>query len=515
LLQFFIGQYQNSKLSLPTLRGTILSKKNLAGLNCPARFFSNIEDMLPLNDNYVEELQAIANEIQESDELAYYLSEEEESYFEQMKERFEPKIEQLYNRVAAENPLQIVSLDQMIMNEAFEGLFLPRILGYSVLRGEINQQYKYTRPQDHFKDVLMAICNSPNFEILKKRIGQSIQVGFALSSDIWITNLTAAIENKRIRYFLQSQKLDKYYTPEGRAQGLAIYKKQFINYNYMTADFPKTLGELKVLWSSLKDFLVYREEKGLNNTSLMPFLKELIGNEEFQGHDEHLQILGIYANFFDLEGEDLQHLKKHFNATRKKHKEFSQHWLAFILEMHESSRVDLDAKADARISAILDPSIKDELTEYYALMDTIHGVGYVREEAMDAVKSFYNRHEGTSLINECVRMVIYHYLARLIKNLEVRDYHELFELSKIYTVYIKIFANQQFNQNVKDLSMKYVTRTLRFYTDKRGRDYQDIKKFVSTTFVDLNFIKEKEVVEMFKTRRKKKSEIEVVKGRKK
>jgi hypothetical protein len=172
LLQFFIGQYQNSKLSLPTLRGTILSKKNLAGLNCPARFFSNIEDMLPLNDNYVEELQAIANEIQESDELAYYLSEEEESYFEQMKERFEPKIEQLYNRVAAENPLQIVSLDQMIMNEAFEGLFLPRILGYSVLRGEINQQYKYTRPQDHFKDVLMAICNSPNFEILKKRIGQ-------------------------------------------------------------------------------------------------------------------------------------------------------------------------------------------------------------------------------------------------------------------------------------------------------------------------------------------------------
>ncbi|MBI1224126.1 MAG: hypothetical protein GC192_02715 [Bacteroidetes bacterium] len=462
--------------------------------------------MLPLDENYVAELEAIAAEIQESDELAYYLSEEEESYFEQMKDRFEPKIELLYNKVAAENPLQIVSLDKMLMSEHFEGMFLPRVLGYSVLRGEINKQFKYTRPQDHFKDVLMAICHSPNFEILKKRIGQSIQVGFALSSDIWITNLITPIENKRIRYFLQSQKLDKYYSPEGRQQGLAIYKKQFVNFNYMTADFPKTLGELKVLWSSLKDFLIYREEKKLDNKSLMPFLKSLIGNEEFQGHDEHLQILGFYANFFDLEGEDFEHLRKHFNATRKKHTDFSKHWLAFILEMHESRRVDLNAQADARISSILDKSIDDELTEYYALMDTLHSIGYMREEAMEAVKAFYNRHEGTSLINECVRMVIYHYLARLINNLEVSDYHELFDLSKIYTVYINIFANQQFNQDVKELSMRFVKRALRQYTDKRGRDYQDIKKFVSTTFVDLNFMKEKEVVEMFKTRRKKKTE---------
>ncbi len=462
--------------------------------------------MLPLDENYVAELEAIAAEIQESDELAYYLSEEEETYFEQLKDRFEPKIEMLYNKVSAENPLQIVSLDKMLMNEHFEGMFLPRILGYSVLRGELNDQFKYTRPQDHFKAILMAICHSPNFEILKKRIGQSIQVGFALSSDIWITNLITPIENKRIRYFLQSQKLDKYYDAEGRKQGLAIYKKQFVNFNYMTADFPKSLGELKVLWSSLKDFLIYREEKKLDNKSLMPFLKALIGNEEFQGHDEHLQILGFYANFFDLEGEDFEHLKKHFNATRKKHPEFSRHWLAFVLEMHESRRVDLNAQADARISSILDKSINDELTEYYALMDTIHSIGYMREEAMDAVKSFYNRHEGTSLINECVRMVIYHYLARFINNLEGSDYHELFDLAKIYTVYINIFANQQFNQDVKELSMRFVKRALRQYTDKRGRDYQDIKKFVATTFVDLNFIKEKEVVEMFKTRRKKKSE---------
>jgi hypothetical protein len=73
-------------------------------------------------------------------------------------------------------------------------------------------------------------------------------------------------------------------------------------------------------------------------------------------------------------------------------------------------------------------------------------------------------------------------------------------------VYIHIFANEEFNLSVKDLSMRYVKRLLKHYTDKRGKDYQDIKKFVSTTFQDLNFLKEKDVVELFKTRRKRKTE---------
>lgn len=461
--------------------------------------------MLPLDKSYLDELDAISAKIQESDELAYYLSEEEDTYYEQLKERFEPDIENLYDRVAAENPLQLVSLDRELMKENFEGLFLPRILGYSVLRGELNEQYKYVRPQDHFKDVLMAIVNSPNFEILKKRIGQSIQIGFALSSDIWITNLITPIENKRIRYFLQSQKLDKYRTLEGRVKGYEIYKKQFLHFNYMSGEFPSTLGELKVSWSALKAFLLYRIEKKLNNKSLLPFLQRFIENESFQGHEEHLQILGIYANFFNLEEKDQKHLAKHFNHTRKIYPDFTEKWLEFVLEMHEHPSVELDETADARVSAILDKSVKDELTEYYNLMDVVHSVGYMNEEAMEAVKAFYNRHEGLSTINECVRMSIFRYFARMLNNLEVTDYHELFELAKIYTVYINIFANQQFNQDVKDLSMRYIKRLLRRYTDKRGKDYQDIKKFVSTTFQDLNFLKEKEVVEMFKTRRKRKT----------
>ena len=67
-----------------------------------------------------------------------------------------------------------------------------------------------------------------------------------------------------------------------------------------------------------------------------------------------------------------------------------------------------------------------------------------------------------------------------------------------------IFSNEKFNQRVKALSFAYIKKLLKVYTDKRGKDYQDIKKFVSSVFVDLNFLKPKEVVELFKTRRKKK-----------
>lgn len=461
--------------------------------------------MLPLDKTYLAELDAIAKAVQESEYLASYLEEEEDEFYEAMKTEFEPKLHDLYERVAAENPLQIIAFEQRLMEDDLEGLFLPRLLGYSVLRGEVNSNYKYLLPQDHFKELLMAICGSPNFEVLKKRIGQSIQIGFALSSDIWITNLLAPIENKRIKYFLQSQKLDKYRTPEGREKGYKIFKTQFRHFNYMTADFPENVGELKVIWSALKEFLIYRVERGLNNSSLMPFIKKFVENEDFKGHDEHLEILAVYSLFFDLDGDDKEHLVKNFNDTRTKHLDFIQYWLQMLLTLNRSNRVKIDAAADARVSAIIDRSNADDLTAYYDLMDTVHGVGYVNEETMEAVKVFYNSHEGRSRINECLRMAIFNYFDRLLSNLEVTDYTELFEVSKIYTVYIKIFANQQFNLKVKALAMRYVKRLLKKYTDKRGKDYQDIKKFVSSTFRDLGFLKEKEVVELFKTRRKRKT----------
>lgn len=462
----------------------------------------------PLDEKYLKQLEDLATEVQNSDELNRYLEEEELSDYNQLKELYEPRIAMLYDDVASNNPLQLESFEKVLLNPAFEGLYLPKILGYSVLRGEITDDYKYVRPQNHFKDVLMAICNSANFEILRMRIGQSIQMGFALSSDIWITNLIDDIQNRRIRYFLQGQKLEKHRHEAERRTSHTRYLRQFRNDHYQSAEFPDTASSLKVLFSSLKKFLIHRTIVDKDNTSILPHLNEFINREEFKGTEEHLQVLGLYAGFFKRSKEDQEVLASAFNEVRTTMPDFIKHYLDFLLELHRHNKIKVNAEADNNVSSTVDKSIDDDLTHYYNLTDIIHGKGYNTPEAQEAVKNFYNQYEGLSTINECLRQTILSYFKRFITNLGAGEYSSYFEITKVFTIYMSIFANQQFNQDLKDVSMAYIRKLLKVYTDKRGKDYQDIKKFVSTSFVDFGFLKTKEVVELFKTRRKRRKKVE-------
>lgn len=461
--------------------------------------------MYELDQQYIDRLENLAAEIQEAEELQQYLESEEEEDFNRLKEQFEPRIAALHEAVALEHPLQLVSFELVLLDEAFEGLFLPKILGYSVLRGEIDDNYHYVRPQEHFKEVLMTICNSANFEILKKRIGQSIQIGFALSSDIWATNLINSVTNKRIRYFLQSQKLDKYRRDNERAIGYERYKKQFKSENYQTAEFPLNPMDLKIYFSPLKHFLIHRINLKADNSSIIGHIRDFVENPDFQGSIEHLEIMSLYANFFDLAEADQQHLAKYFNETRQKMPDFANQYLKFLLEILRSEEMHWTPESDHRISAILDKNISDELTAYYQLMEVIHHQGYTTQEAQEAAKIFCNQREGLSTANECVRYTVYHYFAEFVNHLEDDAYADFFEICKLYPIYMGIFSNQRFNQNLEKISMNYLQKLLQKYLDKRGKDYQDIKKFVATSFVEFGFLTEKEVVELFKTKRKKKA----------
>lgn len=462
--------------------------------------------MYELDQQYLEELETIAAEIQESDELARYLDSEEEEDFTRLKELYEPRIAHQYEKVAKDNPLQLISFELVLLDPIFEGLFLPKILGYSVLRGEVNEQVKYVRPQEHFKDILLAICQSTNFEILKKRIGQTIQIGFALSSDIWITNLINSITNKRIRYYLQGQKLDRYRRDADRKVGLDRYLNQFRNDYFHTADFPTTAADLPVLFNPLKNFLIHRASVKVNNSSLLEPLDSLVSNEALYGTTEHMQVMAIYAMFYEQTEASRKQLSTIFNKIREKTAGFGERFLHFLMELHHHPALKILPEADKKMSTIVDKTYNDKLSEYYQLLDIVHDKGYINEEAHEAVRVFYNKHEGMSTINECVRQTVFQYFNRFISNLEERHYPDLFDISKQFPIYMRIFQNEQFNQGLKDLSMHFVTRALTRFVDKRGKDYQDIKKFVSSAFVDFGFLKEKEVVEMFKTRRKKKTE---------
>jgi hypothetical protein len=459
--------------------------------------------MEKLDKKYLDRLDGIKEAIQKSEILAQYLEDEEEEQFKEMQVVFEKELSTLHEEVSSDNPLQLISLEKALLDPGFEGLFLPRILGYSVLRGEVTAKCKYKGPQNHFKDILLALCNSPNFDILKQRTGQSIQMGFALSSDIWITNLFNLFESKRVKQFLESQMKIEFRDIRNRMLGLKRFKKQFASFNFLTTNFPTTVQELHRDAYSVKQFLVYRSAGHFDNSSFKKELAAFISNTEFLPFKEYLEILMIISMFFELDTKIGNTITARIDDLRKLHPGFENAFFTF----HEEIIKDIpqySQDSDKRFSALINKKPEDRLSEYFDLMDVVHGKGYMTDEAIDAVRNYYYKQKGVSVQNECVRFTIYSYFSRFLNNLEESDYTEYFEINKIFVQYMNSFNNEKFNQQVKALSLTYVKKLLKIFTDKRGKDYQDIKKFVSATFIDQGFMKQKEIVELLKTRRKKK-----------
>ncbi len=473
--------------------------------------------MEKLDQKYQIELDSLRGVIQSSDVLATYLEDEEEASYQAIREAFEPQIEALYERVAEQHPLQLTTLESALLHSEFEGLYLPRVLGFSVLRGEIDSEYHYKRPQDHFKNVLLAIADSSNFEWIKAKIGQSVQIGFSLSSEIWVSNLINQVENKKVRHFFESMIMDKLRTLTARKAAYDGYYRQFTHHNYHSAEFPKTIGELKTLFSSLEKFIQYRIKTGKVNESLLPNFKEFLNNDSFRQEEEYIRMLILFARYFPHDGHEAW-IKGLFNQARSANPEFSDIYFTYLLEIEEKG-LKLDKDSDMRIQNLLDTGIQDDLMRYSNLIGVIHQKGYIHEDAIEATRNFYENHLGLSSINETLRHTIYGHFEQLLRNLPEEDYKVLTgsdhrkseeealkddSMAKYIKLYMDIFSNQEFNIRLRDLCMGYVNQCLKKFTDKRSAPYQDVKHFVMDKFPEWAFMKEKEVTELFKTRRKRK-----------
>ena len=101
--------------------------------------------MLDLDQKYLTKLNDIKVSIQHSELLSAYLDEEEDELYTPLKEQFEPQIEEVYKEIASKHPLQLISVEKELLDPDYEGLFLPRILGYSVMRGQLNESVKYVK----------------------------------------------------------------------------------------------------------------------------------------------------------------------------------------------------------------------------------------------------------------------------------------------------------------------------------------------------------------------------------
>ena len=459
--------------------------------------------MKPLDKAFITRLDEIAETIQNSEQIKQFQEDEEEESYQALRDTFEESIANLYEEVAENHPLQLFEFELALTDPKFEGLFLPRLLGFAVLRGEINDNYKYIRPQKQFKDILLAICNSFNFDYIRKRIGQTIQIGFSLSSDIWITNLVAQIANKKIRYFLQGQNLPRYRVLAERRATYVRYSNQFKNENYFSVEFPTTQTELSIYFTELKKFLFERIKRKGNDESFKPEIHAFIENKNFKNSRELLELIALYGAFYPFTDKEKDLLGKTIARERKDNPKFQEEWFSIIKDLH-NGQLDLQPENERQLSELFDKGGNDDIGKYYTLTDIIHTKGYISPEAIEAVQASYVAHPGLSDINENTRLTIFAYFKRFLMNVSEDEYQDYFELSKSFPPYMQIFDNEQFNHNLKGLCMKYVKRLLKRYTDKRGKDYQEIKKFVAANFLDLGFLTSKQITELFKSRRKKK-----------
>lgn len=465
--------------------------------------------MYPLNEAYQQHLEAIAQAIQASPNLASFLEEEEDEFYDALKQEFEPQIEQAHQQLIDYSPLEIVAFEEMLLDERFEGLFLPRVLGYSVLRGEVTEHGYYARQNDHFGKILKSIAGNSNFDQLSSRIGQSVQCGFALSSDIFVTGLIDSIASKRVRQFLQGQRSNDARTAEGRMRIYRRYARQFRNRNYHYAAFPTNPQELTTLSTSLNDFLLFRVSGELNNDAILPTLHATVTNPEFAGREEILRPAVVYGAYFTPSEEQKPELVAAINRERKANPEGTARTiLRFLLELKNDRTVPFGATQEQRLGTIIDRSLEDDLTAYFNLADKIHGDGYVNPSVHEAISEELPKHAGLSPFNENIRETIHGYFTQLANGLGTSesDYTEWFKITGVqYPAYIKIFGNESFNQKLRTLARKYVKELTKVYTNKRGKDYRDIKKTTMRTWQDYGFMTEKQLKEFFKTPRKKKA----------
>lgn len=470
-----------------------------------ARFthFHTYFTMEALSQKYQDKLSEISKAIQESEELKVYLEEEEEEQYNALKDAHEPQIQILYQEVSENDPLQILDFELKMLDPDFEGLFMPKILGYSVLRGEVNEECKYARPQKHFKNVISAICSSSNFEYIKNRMGQGTQLGIALCTDIWVTNLIQSFETRTVKQYLSAQKIQRFRDFGNRRTLYNRYKKQFAKEHYFTCQIPSNKNELKIESATLLTFLKARYDKNLDSSSFLDKIIASIDDKSYYGIPEQYKILIFILAFYKPNDSQHSTLSRILNENRREVEDFDELMLQYILVL-VSEGFYFNKDVHLQISSLIDNSIEDKLTSYFSVMKAIHEKGYTDQGVMDMVDIEYRSNSGLSTENECLRIMLLSYIKNFYSNISDEEYLEFFEMSKIYAPYMTSFNNQKFNQSLKNISLTYVKRLIKKYTDKRSKEYQEVKRFVAATMQSLGLMTEKEIVELFKSRRKKK-----------
>ena len=263
-------------------------------------------DFVALEEQYVAELNELKVAIQNSEELQALLDSEENDDFTKLRGAFEPQIHALYEKVSDVAPLQIFALEKALLDVDFEGVYLGKILNYTLLRASVNGDYKANLPNDTLEEAILAFAGSVNFDFLKKVSKQALQVAFAVASDVWITSLLQGIGNRKIVEYLQGLKPYKREFLKQRTSMYVSLRKQFSDTVLYTFAVPKDLPTFRQYVPEIVFNLEKRISLDASVASFSGVLSDLLSKPEFlksANFGDLLLSAGLFVEFTEGEKE--------------------------------------------------------------------------------------------------------------------------------------------------------------------------------------------------------------------
>jgi len=146
---------------------------------------------------------------------------------------------------------------------------------------------------------------------------------------------------------------------------------------------------------------------------------------------------------------------------------------------------------------LLETSSKDDLIEFYQLMTAADEMEMINEEFVEKVEYFSTQHRELVPVTSCLKIILLQIIDLEISEILNSDYTILPEHIYLYDRIAEAFLEASYRETLTGVLIGHL-KTLMFFFDRNSAEFKEIKKMVSGTPVDYNFITMKEIRSLYR-----------------
>ncbi len=454
---------------------------------------------MELQKEYLEKLNAIKTHLQDSEEYQTYLDEEDEESYNTLRAKIEPYLNALYLEVSKNQPMQILTLEEAMMDHQLEGLYLDKLMSYSILRAKLTPDTRFDRSQDILEKMILFMTESSSFDLIENSMRLPVRMTFALSSNIWSNKVIEQISSKRAKEYLRRQLKEAKRDDHARVVQYKGLKKRYAEVPYQTAEVPAVENlNWKVEYDDFRRFLVRRVEADVDNSTLVPSIYEFLNNEKLKGADEQIELFILYSHFFELEDEDFENMEKILAEFQDKGEDFQNRYFELLSKLIDE--VDLDIEKTAIVSDLINKEKDDFLSNFYTLVASYSNRDHIDVELAEEIERYSHKYRELSPPIACFKKLLLYFIDQDIAKYLNEDYTQLFENVYIYDKLAESFLEKSYREEIGSVLDAHLN-TLMFYFKAKTAEFKAIKKLVSGTPVEFGFITMKEVRARYRAHR--------------